>query len=61
MRCPNCDHTFVHSDSYSTIQDGNSYIDYMSAYCPLCHKWFECMEIFTLSEITPPKEMKEDE
>jgi endogenous inhibitor of DNA gyrase (YacG/DUF329 family) len=61
MKCPKCGHTFIHSDSYSTIQDSNSYIDYMSAYCPLCRKWFEWKEIFTLSEITPPEEMKEND
>ena len=58
MNCPKCGHTFVDSDCYSTEQDGDSYFNYISAYCSWCRKWFEWVEVFTLSEITPPKEMK---
>ena len=61
MKCPNCDHTLAKPDCYSTEQDGDSYINYISAYCPYCRKWFEWKEIFTLSEITPPEEMKGEE
>lgn len=61
MNCPKCGHIFATPDYSSTEQEGNSCINYISAYCPWCRKWFEWMEIFTLSEITPPEEIKEND
>lgn len=61
MNCPKCGHTFVAPECYSTEQDGDSYINYLSAYCPWCCKEFGWMEVFTLSEITPPEEIQEND
>ncbi len=61
MNCPECGHTFVGPDCYNIEQDGDTYINYIGVYCPWCRKWFGWTEIFTLSEITPPEEMKGEE
>lgn len=61
MKCPNCNHTLTQEGYYSTEQDGDTYINFVSGLCPLCYKWFTWTEIFTLSEITSPEEMKGEE
>ena len=61
MKCPKCGHNFPNSDWCRTEQNSDSYINYITIYCHWCHKWFKWMEIFTLSEITPPEEIKEDD
>ena len=61
MNCPKCGHPFTAPDCYETEQDGDTYINYISGYCPWCSRWFEWKEIFTLSEITSPEEMKGEE
>lgn len=60
MVCPKCGHVFSNSDCYSTEQDGDIYINYISAYCTWCRKYYEWKEIFTLSEVTYPVEMEEE-
>lgn len=61
MNCPKCGHTFTDPECYSTEQDGDFYINYINAYCPWCRKWFEWMEIFTLSETTSPEAIEEND
>ena len=61
MKCPNCSRTLTHVGYYSNEQDGDTYINSVSGFCPVCCKWFEWAEIFTLSEITPPEEMEGEE
>ena len=61
MKCPECGHTFVDPNCYTSGQNGDYYINYIRAHCPWCRKDFGWLEVFTLSKITQPEEIKEND